>query len=70
MDVDVIDAFISGTTNETLVHKLEQKSPRTSMELLDIVTSHASGEDEVGAIFDCRKRKVGHDKESDEGVGN
>jgi hypothetical protein len=40
------------------------------MELLDIVTSHASGEDEVGGIFDRHKRKVGYDKESDEGVGN
>lgn len=70
MDADVTDAFILGTTNKTLVHKLERKSPRTSMELFDIMISHASGEDTVGAIFDRHKWKVGHEKESDEGVGN
>jgi hypothetical protein len=49
VDADIIDAFILGTTNETLVHKLGRKSPRTMKELLDITTNHTSGEDAVGA---------------------
>jgi hypothetical protein len=47
----VIEAFLSGTTYESLVHKIGRKRPRTSKELLDITTSHASGEEAVGAIF-------------------
>ena len=54
-DVDVISAFTSGTTSETLVHKLGCKSPRTTKELLDIVMTHTLGEDAVGAIFNHRK---------------
>lgn len=49
--------------------KLGRKNPRTTNELLDITTSHASGEDVVGAIFDHRKKKAKHDKELDEGFG-
>jgi hypothetical protein len=51
----VIIAFISGTTNETLVHKLGRKSPQTMKELLDIATNHTLEEYMVGAIFDHRK---------------
>ena len=51
MDVDVIRAFISGTTNETLVHELGCYKPRTTRELLDFTTSHASGKEAVHAIF-------------------
>jgi hypothetical protein len=50
-DVDVISTFISRTTRKTLVHKLGRKIPRTTKELLDSPTTHASGEDAVGAIF-------------------
>jgi hypothetical protein len=57
-DTDVIGAFLSGTTCESLVHKLGHKSPQTMKELLDIATSHASGEEAVGAIFDCSWGKV------------
>jgi hypothetical protein len=45
---DVISAFLSETTNETLVHKLERKSLWTTKELLDITTNHAFNEDTVG----------------------
>jgi hypothetical protein len=45
---DVISAFLSETTNETLVHKLERKSLWTTKELLDIATNHAFDEDTVG----------------------
>jgi hypothetical protein len=37
-------------------------------ELFDIATSHASGEDAVGAIFDRCKQKDGHDEKSYEGI--
>jgi hypothetical protein len=50
-DTGVISAFILGTTNKTMVHKLDRKSPQMMKELLDIATSHTLGE-EVGAIFD------------------
>jgi hypothetical protein len=50
------------------VHKLGQKNPRTAKEFFDIATNHASGEDEVGAIFDHRKQKVVRDIDSNEGV--
>ena len=48
----MIGAFLSGTTCESLVHKLGSRGPWTTKELLDIVTSHASGEEAVGAVFD------------------
>jgi inhibitor of KinA sporulation pathway (predicted exonuclease) len=42
VDADVIGAFISSTTNEALVHELGRNKPRTTRELLDLATSHAS----------------------------
>jgi hypothetical protein len=48
---DVIITFILGTMSKTLVHKLRHKSPRTMKELMDIATTHTSGEDMVGEIF-------------------
>ena len=55
---DVIGAFLSGTSCESLVHKLGRKGPQTTKEVLDIATSHASGEEAVGAIFDRLKGKA------------
>jgi hypothetical protein len=69
-DADVISVFLSGTTNETLVHKLGRKSPRTTKELLDIATSHASGENTVGVIFDHSKGKAKRNEDVDEGTSN
>ena len=57
-DTDIIGAFLSGTTCESLVHKLGRKGPWTTKELLDIVTSHASGDEAVGVIFDRPKGKA------------
>jgi hypothetical protein len=51
VDADVISAFWHGTTCHTLVHELGREQPRTTKELLDIVTRHASGEEAVGAAF-------------------
>jgi hypothetical protein len=53
-----------------LVHKLGQKSPRTTKELLNIATSHASGEEAVGAIFDHARGKAKRDEDADEGASN
>ena len=68
-DADVIGAFLSGTTYESLVHKLGCKGPRTTKEL-DIATSHASGEEAVIAIFDHLNGKARRDKDADEGSSN
>ena len=66
----MIGAFLSGTTCESLVHKLGRRSPRTTKELLDIATSHASGEEAVGAIFDRLDGKAKRDKDAGEGASN
>ena len=69
-DADVIGAFLSGTTYESLVHKLGRKGPQTTKELLDITTSHASGEEAVGVIFDRLKGKAKQDEDAGEGASN
>ena len=69
-DADVIGAFLSGITCESLVHKLGCKGPQTTKELLDIATSHASGEEVVRVIFDCPKGKAKRDKDAGEGASN
>jgi hypothetical protein len=69
-DADVINTFLSGTTNKTLVHKLGWKSPWTTNERLDITPSHASNEDAVGSIVDCSKGKAKRNEDADEGASN
>ena len=66
----MIGAFLSRTTCESLVHKLGRRGPQTTKELLDIATSHASGEEAVGAIFDRPDGKARRDKDADEGASN
>jgi hypothetical protein len=66
-DTDMIGVFLSGTT---YVHKLGRKCPRTTKELLDIATRHASGEEVVGAIFDRARGKAKWDEDTDEGASN
>ena len=61
---------MSGTTCESLVHKLGCKGPRTTKELLDIATSHASSEEAVGAIFDRLKGKTKQDEDAGKGASN
>jgi hypothetical protein len=51
-NADVISTFLFGTTNKILVHKLGQRSPWTTKELLDIATSDTLGEEAVEEIFD------------------
>ena len=66
----MIGAFLSGTTCESLVHKLGRRGPRTTKELLDIATSHTSGEEAVGAIFDRLDGKARRDEGTSEGTSN
>ena len=61
---------MSGTTCESLVHKLGRKGPRTTKELPDIATSHASGEEAVGAIFNRLEGKARQDEGTGEGTSN
>ena len=57
MDADVISVFFIGTTCESLIHKLGYLKPRTTRDLLDVATNHASGEEAVGAIFNGGRDK-------------
>ena len=52
VDANAIGAFLSGTRCETLVRKLGCQKLRTTHELLEIATNHASGEEAVGAVFE------------------
>ena len=54
----MIRAFISGMTNEALVHELGRCKLRMTWELLDLVTRHASSEEAVCAIFYKYKGKA------------
>ena len=61
---------MSGTTCESLVHKLGCKGLQTTKELLDIATSHTLGEEVVGAIFDRLDGKAMQDEGVGEGASN
>jgi hypothetical protein len=50
-DTNVISAFWSGMNYQTLVHELSCDQPKTTKELLDITTKHASSKEAVGAVF-------------------
>ena len=49
--MDVISAFLSGITYESLIHKLSCLKPRTTCDLLDVATNHASSKEVVGVVF-------------------
>ena len=49
--MDVINAFFSGTTSESLIHKLSCLKPRTTHDLLDITESHNSDKEAVEVVF-------------------
>jgi hypothetical protein len=68
INIDVVSAFLSGTTCKSLVHKLGCRKPRTTRELLDIAMNHASGEEVVGAVFtDGRAKGKAKREYQDEG---
>jgi hypothetical protein len=50
-DADVISTFWDGTTCHILVHELGREQPKTTKQLLNIATRHASGEEVVEAAF-------------------
>ena len=66
--MDVISAFLSGTTYESLIHKLGCLKPHTTRDLLDVATNHASGEEVVGAVFNGGQDK-GKAKHEDQDKG-
>ena len=51
-DTDVVSAFCIGITCATLIHKLGLKKPRSTRELLDIVTDHVNGEEAIVAVLE------------------
>jgi hypothetical protein len=54
---EIVHAFLEGTTCWDLVRELGRSPLVDSNKLFDIVTSFASGEEAVGAIFDRKKGK-------------
>jgi len=68
IDTDVISAFLSETTYESLIHKLGCLKPRTTCNLLNITTNHASGEEAVDMVF-SGGRDRGKTKCEDQGKG-
>ena len=55
-------------TCESLIHKLGCLKPRTTRDLLDVATNHASGEEAVGAVFN-KARDNGKAKRTDQDEG-
>ena len=66
--MDVISAFLSEMTYESLIHKLGCLKPRTTHDLLNIATNHTSSEEAVGAVFN-RGRDKGKAKRTDQDEG-
>jgi hypothetical protein len=62
-DLDVIGAFLAGTTCRDLVSKLGRKTPTTVSELMDIATKFASGQEAVKASFRKDKQPQERQKE-------
>jgi hypothetical protein len=54
---EIVHAFLEGTTCQDLVRELGRSPPADSNELFDIATSFASGEEDVGAIFNGKRGK-------------
>ena len=53
-----------------MVHKLGCKGLQTTKELLDITTSHALGEEVVGAVFNHLKGKARRDEGAGKGTSS
>jgi hypothetical protein len=56
-DNDAISVFQNGTTCTSLIHRLRRRMPRTTRELLDIVSNHADGEEAVAATLNTPQGK-------------
>ena len=68
VDIDIISAFLSKTTCESLIHKIGCLKPHTTCDLLDVATNHASDEEAVGAVF-SEGRDNGKAKREDQDEG-
>ena len=55
-------------TYESLIHKLGYLKPRTTRDLLDVATNHASSEEAIGAVFNGG-RDIGKAKRADQDKG-
>ena len=55
--VEVINAFLKGTTCRNLVHELARSRPTNTNELFDAASNYAAGEEAIGAIFDDKPNK-------------
>ena len=51
IDTDIINAFLSRTTYESLIHKLGCLKPRTTRDLFNIATNHAFDEEAIEVVF-------------------
>ena len=56
-NVEVINAFLEGTTCRNLVRELARSRLVSTNELFDAATNYAAGEEAVGAIFDDKSSK-------------
>jgi hypothetical protein len=56
-DNDTISTFQNGTMCMSLIHRLGRNMPRTTRELLDIVSNHADGEEAVAATLNTPQGK-------------
>ena len=65
--VEVINAFLEGTTCRNLVHELVRSRPANTNELFDAATNYAAGEEAVGAIFDDKPSKRKEDAPAEGG---
>ena len=66
--MNVISAFLFGTTCESLIHKLGCLKPRTTRDLLHVATNHDSSEEAVRAVFSGGRDK-GKAKHEDQDEG-
>ena len=68
VDADIVNAFLSGTTCKSLIHKLSCVKTRTTRDLLDVTTIHAFSEEAIGAVFNGGQDK-GKAKRKDQDEG-
>ena len=66
-DSEIISAFLQGTTCRDLVHELGRSPPTSVNGLFDVTTNFASGEEQVGAIFDGKTTKRKEDAPAEGG---
>ena len=60
--------FLSGTTYESLIHKLGYLKPRTTRDILDVAMNLASDEEAIEAVFSGGQDK-GKAKHEDQDEG-